>query len=55
MQDQIIDGLKLYVMSKGNEDANAHFVDAFFKEIFGFSNLIFLIKTFLKQSTYKSL
>ena len=35
MQDQIIDGLKLYVMSKGNEDANAHFVDAFFKEIFG--------------------
>lgn len=35
MQEKTIDGLKLYVTSKGNENANSHFVDAFFKEIFG--------------------
>ncbi|MGS2716684.1 hypothetical protein ACVBE9_00790 [Eionea flava] len=35
MQEKTIDGLKTYVTSKGNEDANAHFVDSFFKDIFG--------------------
>lgn len=35
MHEKIVNDLREYITAKGNEDANAHYVDAFFKDIFG--------------------
>jgi len=35
MHEKIVDGLREYITAKGNEDANSHYVDTFFKGIFG--------------------